>query len=378
MKNNLINKFILIFSIFLFLLFTFINNSFCNEIITITKYDPGRGTNIDYPIYKDKNLNNSFAIDKFYSTYVTVERTGIYYLLIVGQPETLRISTSNSNVVVNGSGKQLTVRGYVYDDDNDVYFPIGNYSSVSTFEYDHLIYNVSDLYYTDGTLFKSASDDSIFLETVEEEPNKEDNSSWFQKVIDGITDLPGKILDNLKSIFKDITDFLRNIWNSLDYINPFSENFILKGIIDWLNPFSDNFLGKKIIELFEDLFKFLFIPSNERLSAIQNTVMSKFDFVESIKIAINSFKDIINNLGNAPVIHLDLASTKYTNAMKINVIDLNWYKPYKQYGDVVITGLFYGFYLFRLFSRLPSIVNGAGSGASDVINISNYTGGGKK
>ena len=149
-------------------------------------------------------------------------------------------------------------------------------------------------------------------------------------------------------------------------------------MVSWLNPFSENFIGKKIVDLFGDLLKALFVPSEERITALQNTVMSKFDFVESIKIAINSLKDILNNLGNAPVLTLDLRATKYTGSMTVNVIDLNWYKPYKQYGDVVLTALFYIFYLWRLFSRLPSIISGAGSGASDMINISNFQAGGNK
>lgn len=180
-------------------------------------------------------------------------------------------------------------------------------------------------------------------------------------------------------ILKDVLKFFGNL---LDHLNPFSENFILKDVLsflgsllDYINPFSENFIGIKIVELLGDLFKALFVPSEERITAIQNTVMSKFDFVESIKIAINSFKDIINNLGNAPVLHLDLEATQYTSAMRINVIDLNWYKPYKKYGDLVITALFYAFYLWRLFCRLPSIISGAGSGASDIIDISNYKGG---
>lgn len=158
----------------------------------------------------------------------------------------------------------------------------------------------------------------------------------------------------------------------ISYLNPLSDDFILKklwgflsDIISYINPFHENFLGKKIIELLSDLLKSLFVPSEERITALQNTVMSKFDFVESIKIAINSFKDIINNLGNAPVLHLDLGATKYTNGMTVNVIDLNWYKPYKQYGDVVITAIIYAFYLIRLFMNLPGIISGVGGGFNE-------------
>lgn len=175
-----------------------------------------------------------------------------------------------------------------------------------------------------------------------------------------------------------LKDFFTFIGEALSYINPFNENFIFKdffaNFISWFNPTSENFFGKKLIELFSDLLKKLFVPSDERLSAIQNTVMSKFNFIDSIKIAFSSFQDIINNLGNAPVLTLDLGATKYTDKMTINVIDLNWYKPYKAYGDVVLTGLFYAFYLWRLISRLPNIIAGVGSSGSSADKIINLGG----
>lgn len=156
---------------------------------------------------------------------------------------------------------------------------------------------------------------------------------------------------------------------------------LLSIIISYLNPFDDNFFGNKIVELLRDLLKALFVPSEERITGLQNAVMSKFDFVDSIKSAINSFMDIINNLGNAPVLTLDLQATKYTDKMSINVIDLNWYKPYKQYGDLVLTGIIYAFYLFRLFYNLPNIISGASGGLKEVdtyIEVENALKGFKK
>ena len=199
---------------------------------------------------------------------------------------------------------------------------------------------------------------------------------------------PMKLITNyLNPLSPDFifTKLFNNISGLFSFFDPIGEDFIFSGffkdienILSYLNPLSDNFLGKKLVELLGDLLKTLFIPSEERITALQDTFTSKFSFVESIKIAINSFKDIINNLGNAPSLSLDLGATKYTDNMTVKVIDLNWYKPYKQYGDVVITAVFYAFYLWRFFSRLPSIISGAGSGTSDLLHISNYEEGGKK
>lgn len=123
------------------------------------------------------------------------------------------------------------------------------------------------------------------------------------------------------------------------------------------------------------MLEFLFVPSEDRITGLFNSVTSKFNFVDSIKIAINSFIDIINNLGIAPSLSLELGSTKYSSEMKVKIIDLSWYQPYKTYGDVILTGVIYAFYLWRLFSSLPSIVSGAGSGAHTLIVSSKTKGG---
>ena len=105
--------------------------------------------------------------------------------------------------------------------------------------------------------------------------------------------------------------------------------------------------------------KSLFVPSEERITALTNTVSSKFDFVDSIKLAIDSLVDIVNNVGNVPKLNIKLGATKYTNETAI-VIDFSWYKPFKAYGDLVITGFVYAMYLWRLFIKLPGIISGSG------------------
>ena len=128
----------------------------------------------------------------------------------------------------------------------------------------------------------------------------------------------------------------------------------------WGKNIVRNFYNLNALEMVCDL-------DDESLKSVQE----QFPGVKVTK----DFNDIINNLGNAPVLRLDLDSTKYTDKMTVNVIDLNWYKPYKKYGDVVLTGVFYAFYLWRLYNRISDIIRGVGSGAVDVININEVQGG---
>lgn len=241
--------------------------------------------------------------------------------------------------------------------------------------------------------------------------------SWLNPLSDNF------ILKNLWNFLSDIISFIGSILSYLNpfsenfafkdlfsWINPFSENFIFKDLFSWLNPFSENFILKKLwefltnivgfigdilsyinpfsenffayklMELLSDALHYLFVPSEERISAIQNTVSSKFDFIDSIKIGINSFKNIINNIGNAPKLTLDLGATKYTQAGNFTVLDFSFYAPYKPYGDLVLTGFIYIIYLWRLFISAPSIINGVGGSVNTVNTLQdtlNKYGGGK-
>lgn len=40
---------------------------------------------------------------------------------------------------------------------------------------------------------------------------------------------------------------------------------------------------------------------------------------------------------------------------------MSWYAPYKELGDNVICMFFYLFFIWHVFTHLPSIINGAGS-----------------
>lgn len=206
--------------------------------------------------------------------------------------------------------------------------------------------------------------------------------------LEGFTTILNTIINYLNPfsenfILLKLWDFLTTI---VDYINPFSDNFILLklwefliNIISYINPFDENFFGYKIIELLGDLLEFLFIPSEDRINGLINTVTSKFAFIDSIKIAINSLQDIIDNLGNSPSLSLTLSATPYTPEQEIKVIDMSWYAPYKSYGDVVITGFIYAFFLWRFFALLPNIISGYGNYSEDVYQIERFESrGGKK
>ena len=170
-------------------------------------------------------------------------------------------------------------------------------------------------------------------------------------------------------ILYKVIKFLGDI---LNFLNPFSEDFILKYVIEFLgnlvsyiNPFSSNFIGYKLIELLGNLLKSLFIPKQESLTQFQAAWQEKLGFIDSIKISINSIQNMLNNVNDVPEYKLNINS-KYYNG-ELTVMSLNWYTPFKPYGDLVITGFVYILFIFRIFTHLPGIISGTGS-VIDTIN----------
>lgn len=233
------------------------------------------------------------------------------------------------------------------------------------------------------------------------ESGETDNSNFFTSVLGWFSSL-GDFLSSVLSYINPLSDnfFLSGLFNLIStgfsYINPFSENFIftnlftwinnfftslgnffqplwsfITNLLSWFNPLSENFFAYKFIDLLKNALSFLFIPSEERINGLINTFTSKFEFIDSIKIAINSMKDMFNNIGNAPSLHLSLNSTKYTPAGNYTILDFSWYAPYKNYGDLILTGFIYIAYLWRLFITIPNIINGTGGSTGSFVHYVN-------
>lgn len=156
-----------------------------------------------------------------------------------------------------------------------------------------------------------------------------------------------------------------NVSGLFDAFNIDGSNFIFSGffenvknIVSFLNPASENFFVYKLIDLLKEALKFLFVPSEERINAIIDTVKAKFSFVDSIVSAIDTIKDTVKNIENSPKITIRLKSTKYTEEQDITLLDFSWYAPYKSYGDLVMTGFIYLMFIWRLFVNLPNIIHG--------------------
>lgn len=193
----------------------------------------------------------------------------------------------------------------------------------------------------------------------------------------GVLQFLGNILSYLNPfsenfILRGVLDFLGNI---LSYINPFSDNFILKGvlsflgsILDYLNPFSNNFIGIKLIELLGDLLRSLFVPSEDSFIVLKEVFEEKLGFVTTIKGMIQSIQNMVENVEELPSITVNVPQNRF-GVTEVTVINLSWYAPYKAYGDLIITGFAYLFFIWRIYKNLPSILSGVSSISGEVGGV---------
>lgn len=138
--------------------------------------------------------------------------------------------------------------------------------------------------------------------------------------------------------------------------------------MSYLNPFDENFLGYKLIELLGDLLEFLFVPSDDILGGLQESVNSKFGFIDSIKIAVDQIQNMMSNMATGSTsFTVDIESEYYTG--EVELFNLRWYTQFKPYGDLVFTAFAYVLFIWRLFKAIPNIINGFSSGANSVGRI---------
>lgn len=128
-----------------------------------------------------------------------------------------------------------------------------------------------------------------------------------------------------------------------------------------MNPLSPNFFVYKLIELFGDLLKRLFIPSQDSFSAIYNTFHEKLGFVDTIKEYGGEIKTRLleMNSGKArsyPKLTYNFKSSFYTGT--VTIFDCAWFINIKPYTDLIISGFCYLLFFWRLYKRLPAIVSG--------------------
>lgn len=108
----------------------------------------------------------------------------------------------------------------------------------------------------------------------------------------------------------------------------------------------------------------LFVPDTDAVNAKFDEILGKYGFVQSIIESGEALGNVFTTSTLAepepPVIFMDLgaAESEYYFGGKVAVLDLSWYARYKPVVDQFLSALMWGFFLWRAYVRLPSIISG--------------------
>lgn len=149
------------------------------------------------------------------------------------------------------------------------------------------------------------------------------------------------------------------------------------GILDWIKSIFHAILN--LPDLIAQAFAKLFAPDAAFLTEISNTFTNKFAFLPTLKQVGSDLFGMTPD-SEPPVIwiHLDKAEGKYSYGGKVKALDMSWYQRYKADMDKFISGFLWLGFLWLLFKRAASIIQGGEMYTEYYNDIRDYYRSGKK
>lgn len=373
-----------------------------------TCFDQSRNGNIDWyalfvatePIYHTHYRKDGYTVDSFgfYTDGIILKDILLFDNDIDKVQETLNSVTLNYSSTKTGTFFNSTTYDFLNKD--NIFFCNNNFDIVDLDSGDILVpsnVNKSERGTSDNTGTDNGETGNETIGGDSENTTDSDDSggilssikegfenvvNFFKELIEGITNIFKTIGDNFLDLFtklgewfSDLFEKLGNWFSSLGssiggFFSDLWDN--IKSFFSGVVEFFANF-WELIEDFFIRIFRYLFVPNQNSFTGIIDIVKSKFDFIETIKISANSLKDLISNVGTAPKLTININDNEF-GIKKLTIIDLEWYKPYKTYGDLILTGFIYAFFLWRLFITIPNIIKGQAGTVSDVVKITDNGG----
>lgn len=134
----------------------------------------------------------------------------------------------------------------------------------------------------------------------------------------------------------------------------------LTDIVDYLNPFSDNFIGKIIVESIGNLLKGLFIPSDNYFSNIKDTLLSDLETKLPYESYINMFS-IISDVatdGEMQDIGINNYQVGTLNINLPNFIDFSYITQYRDTWYSWVRGFVFIFLIIYHINQINKFLRG--------------------
>ena len=174
--------------------------------------------------------------------------------------------------------------------------------------------------------------------------------------VDGKEVVVEKVESNWESVGNGAHSFVTEITTSSGNITTDIKNAVMEVIQEsfgegWVDMVISKFVGGE--DSFQDLYALF---------------RDKFYWISDLQAVVERVLDIFSPNTYArqrpPVIYANFeeSESEYFQGMgEVAVVDFSWYARYKPYVDTFLSAILWGFFLFRLYMRLPDIINGVGS-----------------
>ena len=96
---------------------------------------------------------------------------------------------------------------------------------------------------------------------------------------------------------------------------------------------------------------------------VKNAMLNVYNFIDKAS-DVDFYHDSSYNMTFAPAIGWNFSS-KYLSGYHV-IFNVNWYIPYKKYGDAIITAFCYIAFILHVFKNLPNYVSGANSVGTNI------------
>lgn len=200
-----------------------------------------------------------------------------------------------------------------------------------------------------------------------------------EDVVTGINDQTLAITEPLKDILSELRDLSVTLPKDLTITIPEDKVNVNVAIPDISAEVINNIEVKQDYKALQDTISDamagtladVFVPSAPVVDAMVDNYHLKFGFVDDIRTNMDNVKKTFMGITPTPYLKIPIMKTKSDYDYGFGdyfILDLSWYEVYKPYGDKIISAFMWLFFIWRMFIKLPGIINGAAAGTVMTID----------
>lgn len=125
----------------------------------------------------------------------------------------------------------------------------------------------------------------------------------------------------------------------------------------------------------KNILQDIFVPTEDYLTDKVDSIREKFSFADSVIGTVSTMQNRLSLSTNStpPTVTFNLSSYegKFDFGQDVT-FSMAWFSRYKPTTDSLLSGILWLTFVWKVFVRLPSIINGVSSASGDMMKIDNY------